>query len=314
MKWEFDGTGPYKDVIKFADSSVLAYRREIGAKGMPMAFLKDDGKQKRINGLPLPWLLDHGCSCEYGEKSIFVTTAGTRLEVKKLDDHYGPYLDAQQIELVFRDLPDAETLSCKIVPSDCTASAARVAVPCPRAGAIRTFASLRDTQDIPHRSQDSQQAPGPPRQGCLCGSRDAGGSKKGGDHRKHLRQELRSQNFDNADCEKILRKYDAMPDVYYEGTGTTPVGPMLFGNRLQMESLGFRPGESTQLWEWMAGSATLSAMARTRQISHLPPIDHRWGWHIGNADIQEKLLYAQLIYGTDVLFAAPTCTPRGGHS
>ena len=64
----------------------------------------------------------------------------------------------------------------------------------------------------------------------------------------------------------------------------------------------------------MAGSATLSAVARTEGISHLPPMDHRWGFHIGKKEIQEKLLYTQLLYDTSVLFAAPTCTPWSGHA
>ena len=100
----------------------------------------------------------------------------------------------------------------------------------------------------------------------------------------------------------MLNKYDAMPDVYYVDPDTDPVRPVLFGNRHKMGELGFQPGASTQLWEWMAGSGSLSAAARADGVTHLPPIDHRWGFHIGNADIQEKLLYTQLVFGTDVLF------------
>ena len=46
----------------------------------------------------------------------------------------------------------------------------------------------------------------------------------------------------------------------------------------------------------------------------LPPIDHRWGFHMGTKPIQEKLLYTLLVYGTDLLFGSPTCTPWGGHA
>ena len=38
------------------------------------------------------------------------------------------------------------------------------------------------------------------------------------------------------------------------------------------------------------------------------------GFHMGTRSVQEKLLYTQLVYGTDVLFASPTCTPWGGHA
>ena len=120
------------------------------------------------------------------------------------------------------------------------------------------------------------------------------------------------QKFSHSELEKLIRKYDAMPDIYY--TDTVPVGPGQLGNRSWMHRLGYQPGDTTQLWEWMAGSASLSAAARTDDMTHLPPIDHRWGYHVGATDDQEKLIYVQLIFGTDVLFAAPTCTPWGGHA
>ena len=119
-------------------------------------------------------------------------------------------------------------------------------------------------------------------------------------------------NFSITETEKLLRKYDSMPDAYYvDGVG---IGPVRFGSVHYMASLGYQPGKSSAIWEWMAGSATLSAHARLRGLSHLPPVDHRWGFHMGRIGDQQKLLYSLLVSGCDVLFAAPTCTPWGGHA
>ena len=121
-----------------------------------------------------------------------------------------------------------------------------------------------------------------------------------------------SQNFQPLETEKLINKYDVMPDLYY--ADTDPVRAEGFGNRQMMERIGHSPGDVCTMWEWTAGSAHLSATARDQGVSHLPPIDHRWGFHLGRTCDQERLLYSCLVHGTDCLFAAPTCTPWGGHA
>ena len=59
----------------------------------------------------------------------------------------------------------------------------------------------------------------------------------------------------------------------------------------------------------MSGSATLSSSARARSISHLPPVDFRYGINVGFWSHQVTLLWALLVYPIDVLFWSPTCTP-----
>ena len=81
-----------------------------------------------------------------------------------------------------------------------------------------------------------------------------------------------------------------------------------------MDNLGLTKGCPAQLWEFMAGSGKLSATARAENVSHLPPVDHRWGYHLGRFADQLKILYVFLVYGCEVLFASPTCTPWGNNS
>ena len=61
-------------------------------------------------------------------------------------------------------------------------------------------------------------------------------------------------------------------------------------------------------------SGKLSATAREEKISHLPPVDRRWGYHVGCFADQMHMMYALLIYGCKVFFASPTCTPWGNNS
>ena len=56
---------------------------------------------------------------------------------------------------------------------------------------------------------------------------------------------MKSQHFQPVAWEKLIRKYDAMPDVYY--LNSIGVGPVLFGNRHRMEELGFQPGSISQI-------------------------------------------------------------------
>ena len=88
---------------------------------------------------------------------------------------------------------------------------------------------------------------------------------------QHLRDQLTK-----AAWWKLLRRYGGMPGVYHGGRNP-PRGRALLTDPVAMADLGHRPLEPTTLWELMAGTGGLSKKARDGRISHLPPIDHRWG-------------------------------------
>ena len=110
----------------------------------------------------------------------------------------------------------------------------------------------------------------------------------------------------------MVDKYTVMPDFYYAARAV--IGPQQLGDEQVLKELGLLFGYPVQLWELMAGSAKLSSFARERQISHLPPIDYRWGVHMGRSSDQLLLLYILLAYGCQTLFASPTCTPWGNNA
>ena len=64
----------------------------------------------------------------------------------------------------------------------------------------------------------------------------------------------------------------------------------------------------------MAGSGRLSATARKDNVTHLPPVDYRWGFNVGHWWHQLTILWALLVYPVDVLFASPNCTPWASNS
>ena len=67
--------------------------------------------------------------------------------------------------------------------------------------------------------------------------------------------------------------------------------------------------KTVKMWEWYSGSAALSAYLDEFQISHLPPIDYRYGWNLSKYEHQQQLLDIQITVGVDTVFAAPNCSP-----
>ncbi len=68
------------------------------------------------------------------------------------------------------------------------------------------------------------------------------------------------------------------------------------------------------MWEWYSGSSALSAHLKEEEVSHLPPIDYRYGWNLSKLDHQKKLIDTQITVGVDTIFAAPNCSPWGNNS
>ena len=76
------------------------------------------------------------------------------------------------------------------------------------------------------------------------------------------------------DFNKLVSKYEAIPDEYYEGEQD------LCGDLLKSSvrrHMNLQPGHPAEVWELMAGSGRFSKTAADRQMKHLPPIDLRWG-------------------------------------
>ena len=81
----------------------------------------------------------------------------------------------------------------------------------------------------------------------------------------------------------------------------------------EMVSVVQRPSKSrsAKLWEICSGTGVLSAAARKRNIPHMPPIDHRYGWHTARSEDQIMILRGLLNIGVLCLFAAPNCALWG---
>ena len=67
-----------------------------------------------------------------------------------------------------------------------------------------------------------------------------------------------------------------------------------------------------QLWELCSGSSALSAAARTKSTSHLPPVYYRYGWSLSRAADQIAISYAIMFVGVAWLFMSPILLPVGG--
>ena len=114
------------------------------------------------------------------------------------------------------------------------------------------------------------------------------------------------------DLEQIVDRYRCMPDYYYDGINA--VSPEELGDDQQIQNKGYEEGKPVAMWEWSAGTGKLSTVAKVNDVEHLPPIDYRWGFDVEILSHQMNLLYVLLMYGCEVLFVSPNCTPWGSNS
>ena len=105
-----------------------------------------------------------------------------------------------------------------------------------------------------------------------------------------------------------------MDDEYYEWDDKKFMDIGRLSSIHELECFGLQPGVPSVLWEWMAGSGRLSSSARSREVTHLPPVDYRWGINLGHWYHQLVVLWNMLIFPVDVLYASPTCTPWGSNA
>jgi hypothetical protein len=124
---------------------------------------------------------------------------------------------------------------------------------------------------------------------------------------KHLLTDMPKPQFNN-----VVSKYKNLPDVYYGGDITKVVSPDKLDEHLK--SSGTTSVSTVKMWEWFAGSASLSHVAEEQETPHHPPIDYRHGWNLAKREHQLKLLKCLVTRGTDCLFASPNCAPWGNDS
>ena len=113
---------------------------------------------------------------------------------------------------------------------------------------------------------------------------------------------------------KKIMKYKCMNDEYHDWDDEKFMKIGALSNIHEMSCRGLQLGVPSTLWEWMAGSGRLSATARKNEVTHLPPLDYRWGINLGHWWHQLICLWNLLLFPVDVLFASPTCTPWGSNA
>ena len=124
---------------------------------------------------------------------------------------------------------------------------------------------------------------------------------------RHIKETISKREWQNA-----LKRYQGVPDKYYHESD--PVGPNDLSSHSSLKRFRPKGGQPAESWEIMAGPGALSAGARSKQMTHLPPIDHRWGWHVGRYADQLRLLILQVLIGCGTLFASPSCHPWGANA
>ena len=109
-------------------------------------------------------------------------------------------------------------------------------------------------------------------------------------------------------------KCKSMEDEYNDWDELKYYGNEQLGNINDMSQKDLHPGLPVRMWEWYAGSGRLSSKAWHQSVSHLPPVDYRWGVNVGFCFHQVTHLWDLLVYPIDVLYASPTCTPWSTNS
>ena len=77
-----------------------------GPKGIPQAFVAE--RSDSLDLLPLRWLCNRGCSIDLSTPAVLTTPTGRT--IKLADAHDMVFATAAQVQLIFKDLPSAETL------------------------------------------------------------------------------------------------------------------------------------------------------------------------------------------------------------
>ena len=133
----------------------------------------------------------------------------------------------------------------------------------------------------------------------------------------HLKPEMSKEKMNN-----VCSKYKALPDEYFREHVEEFIGPAKFAKAAPTFCLVADPSvrspalcePKVKIWELFSGSASLSNYVRSKQVSHLPPIDYRYGWNLADRNHQKLVLEALLTVGVSTLFASPNCAPWGANA
>ena len=127
---------------------------------------------------------------------------------------------------------------------------------------------------------------------------------------KDLKLQLNHLTVDHGKhkVQKIQQKYKFLPDLYYGGDRSKIIIPEKFNENLKEFT------SPVQLWETCSGTSALSTTARDSKVSHLPPIDYRFGWDLGRLSDQLMILHTLLFVGVGTFFTSPNCAPWGNHT
>ena len=284
--------------ITLADGSKAPCRTYSGDKGCPMALVLRDEDADQIDLLPQQWLCERGCDVQYdGLSGTLTTPKGTKLDLKFWQSL--PYLSSDQIVVLFRDLPEAHEKGRSGRPAGDSVACSAI--------------QFKGFRVCGARLRDETESSGQPRSRETPGALQTSEARRKREERKKLRQILYEQNLTRDQVEHAVNKYKCMEDAYYTDTDDyLKPEDVLKTERLKKYDLSI--GRPVRLWEWYAGSGSLTSTAKMAGVSHLPPIDRRWGWDLSYGRHQVRALVGLIAIGAMVLHASPTCTCWSGHS
>ena len=113
------------------------------------------------------------------------------------------------------------------------------------------------------------------------------------------------------DLARIRSKYRSLPDLYWQDKQEAFITPERFDELDQQVVQQPSKSRLAKVWELCSGSSALSARARATRVSHLPPVDLRYGWYTQRRTDQTLILYGILVVGVFCVFAAPNCALWG---
>ena len=293
--------------VTLANGSSVPGSMYTGPKGIPLCQMisKQEDKQ-RI--LPLYWLIDRFCALN-SDWTKLITPTEREIDIFMFEDL--PHIADAEVDNLLKDLPHEgeQGRSGKIAGINnvmhlrlrISANAVRV-----DGGASDQFGHL---QNVGGLAEGASHPPPPPAANIAAGAEMEA-------RRLHRQRSQRLRDVFEKDCKfepscnvrKKIDRYRAMPDEYHKDSDDY-LGMDGFKNLQDMKRLGYEPGAPVRLWEWMSGSGRLSATARARAMSHLPPLDYRYGHNLGHWHHQMIALFTLLVFPVEVLWSSPTCTP-----
>ena len=116
----------FQDTLKLAHGECLGHK-DVGDKGVPVAWLPWDSTKENIDLFPEGFLWERGCTLTRGEKCWISTPKGRRFEVNMW--HTLPYVSKNDLHQILIDLPAADILGRSGEPASAPV-AARVARAC----------------------------------------------------------------------------------------------------------------------------------------------------------------------------------------